>query len=1042
MKAVIDAALNRRPASMLIFIVLLMAGIYAYIAIPKESNPDINIPIIYVSMTHDGISPNDAERLLIRPMEQELFSIEGVQEMKSSGYEGGANVVLEFIAGFDSDKALDDVRLAVDKAKVDLPDETDEPAVSEVNFSLFPALVVILSGDVPERVLLKTARDIKDKLEGLSQVLEVNIAGDRKEQLEIVVDSNAIESYGLSGLDIISFFQRSNRLVASGNMDTGVGRFAIKVPGVFETLDDIRTMPVKTDIDSVVRVDDVADVRFNYKDPTSFARLNGKRALALEVVKRTGENVIEMTEAVRNLITEESKYWPEAIKIDFVKDESNRIRTKLSDLQNNVLSAILLVMIVCLAALGFRSALLVGIAIPGAFLSGVLFLYISGMTVNIVVLFALILSIGLLVDGAIVVTEYADRKMSEGLKPKEAYGQAAKRMSWPITASTATTLAAFFPLLFWPDTVGQFMRFMPLTLIAVLISSLFVALIFVPVMGSFIGKPVLAKSPEATNLDEIKGSVGLYLKVLKQVLRVPGFVLLLAIILLVSVQVYYKNHGHGIKFFPDIEPDVANIEVRARGNLSIFEQDNIMKEVELAIFDVTGIETFYTRIGKSEGSGSGGGGRAEDVIGVIQIELLDWQERPKAQELLDIITNKTKHIAGIVVEARKEKKGPQTGKDIQLQIRSRSPPILDDAINRILDKINNTAGFVDVEDTRALPGIEWELQVDRAEAAKFGLDITTIGQSVRLVTNGLKISDYRTEEAKDEIDVILRFPENERSLRQLDKLHIETSLGSVPIENFAKRVAKPKTGVINRVNGYREITIRTNVSEGINVEAKVQEIQAWLSTQKWDPRLQFIFKGENEKMNNSMSFLTKAFIVALAIMAIIMVMQFNSYYSALLILSAVVMSTMGVMIGLIITGNPFVVVMSGIGVIALAGIIVNNNIVLIDTFDHLMKTGRFTVKEAILRTGAQRLRPVLLTTVTTILGLLPMVFQVNIDFFNQVFSIGAPSTQWWVDLATAIVFGLLFSTPLTLLLTPSALMFRENCKGYLQWCRTRMVRQK
>lgn len=1023
MTALIDTVLNKRPAVMLIFVTLVLAGIYSYIIIPKESNPDINIPIIYVSMEHEGISPKDAEKLLVRPIEQELNAIEGVKEMTSAAYEGGANVVLEFNAGFDADKALDDVRVAVDKAKLELPEETDDPIVNEVNFSLFPALVVVLSGDISERSLLNLARKLKDRLETIPQVLEVNIAGGRDEQLEIIVDKNSIENYGLSGLKIINFFQRSNRLVASGSIEGAGGKFSVKIPGVFDDIDDIANMPIKTNNDSVVRVKDIAKIRFNYKDPTSFASLNGKKAIALEIVKKSGENVIETIKSVRKIVKEDSKFWPNSVSVDFVKDESERIKTRLSDLQNNIISAILLVMIICILSLGVQSSLLVGLAIPGAFLSGVLFLYIVGMSVNIVVLFALILSIGLLVDGAIVVTEYADRKISEGLSPTTAYSVAAKYMAWPIIASTATTLAAFLPLLFWPDVVGQFIKFLPITLIAVLTSSLVMALVFVPTIGS-----IIVKKPRKVKENRYSIISKIYEKILKLVLKFPASSLILAVVILLSVHIYYQTHGHGVKFFPDIEPDTVNVEIHARGNLSIFEQYNLVKKVENKISNIDGIKNLYTRVGNAGGSNLSL--RSEDVVGVIQINFDDWEKRPPTSKIISQLKEKTKNIAGIIVEVRKEKKGPQTGKDIQLQIRSRISNNLDKTVARVLDKMKTIPSLTDVEDSRSLPAIEWVLEVDRAQAAKFGLDITTIGQSVRLLTNGLKISEYRTDMAEDEVDIILRLPKEERFLSQLDNLKIETENGSVPLSNFVKRVAKPKTGTIKRIDGFREITIKANVREGLNVEEQVQKIQNWLNSQKWADDIKFVFKGENEKMNNSMHFLIKAFIVALAIMTVILVLQFNSYYQAFLILSAVVMSTIGVLLGLIITAKPFIVVMGGIGVIALAGIIVNNNIVLIDTFVRLSKQNKMPAKEAILQSGRERLRPVLLTTVTTFLGLLPMVLQLNIDIVGREFSVGSPSTQWWVDLATAISFGLVFSTPLTLLVTPAALMLGENVKNY------------
>ena len=472
MNAIIDAAISHSRTVLGSLVLILVAGFVAFVDIPKEADPDVNIPIVYVSMHHEGISPEDAERLLVRPMEQELRGIEGVKEMRSKAYESGANVTLEFDAGFNADQALSDVREKVDLAKPELPSETDEPEVNEVNISLFPVLVVTLSGDVPERALLRLGRDLRDEIEGIMQVLEVKIAGDREELVEVIIDPVAIESYGLSPIDTVSSVASSNLLVAAGAQDTGKGRFAIKVPGLFESVGDIASMPVKIDGDSVITLGDIAEIRRGFKDPETFARVHGNRAIALEVSKRTGQNIIETVEQVRAVVESARAEWPEpmrqSIKVEYLQDKSDDIKLMLTDLQNNVLSAVVLVMVIVVAALGLRTAGLVGVAIPGSFLTAILILYIVGMTVNIVVLFSLILAVGMLVDGAIVVTEYADRKMIEGEHRRDAYALAAKRMSWPIIASTATTLVAFLPLVFWPGLVGEFMQFLPITLLMTL----------------------------------------------------------------------------------------------------------------------------------------------------------------------------------------------------------------------------------------------------------------------------------------------------------------------------------------------------------------------------------------------------------------------------------------------------------------------------------------------------------------------------------------------------------------------------------------------
>lgn len=1034
--SLINAAMSRKRTVVTTLIMIIVAGLYAYITIPKESDPDIDIPVIYVSMYLDGVSPDDSERLLLRPMEQELASIEGLKELKSTAYTGGGNIILEFTAGFDKEAALDDVQKAVDQVRPDLPPDVEEPKVSEVNISLFPVLSVMLHGDIPERTLLRLARDLQDKIESIGTVLEVNISGDREELVEILLDPSTLETYGLDGPQLIQFFRNSNQLVAAGNLDMGDGQFAVKVPGLFESFSDLLDMPLRTDGDSVILVRDIAEVRRSFKDAESLARINGEQAIALNVVKRTGENVIDTIAAVRKIVEEESARWPEGVQVSYTLDKSQDIRTMLRDLQNNIISAILLVMIVCVAALGFRSALLVGIAIPGAFLSGILIIYVMGLTVNIVVLFSLILSVGMLVDGAIVVTEYADREMNEGAKREEAYTRAAKRMGWPIIASTATTLAAFAPLLFWPGMAGEFMKYMPITLIGVLLSSLAMALVFVPVLGSIFGKASNEKHEDhaldpddPAVLDRLSGLMKIYIGVLKRAIKFPIWILVGVFALLVTVQVTYSMVGKGVEFFPDIEPDFAKIIVQARGNLSIQEQSDLVRQVENRIIGRDGIELVYTEVGTTSE-----GGQDEvpaDTIGQITLEFSDWQERQSANAILDDIRDDTSDIAGIKIQTRKMQGGPPRGKAIEINVTSRNPELLIPAVETIYRAMSEVGDFIDYEDTRPLPGIEWELRVDRAQASKFGLDLATIGQYVRLITNGLIVSDYRPDDTDEEIDIVIRHREEDRTLSQLDKIRIESdTAGSVPISNFVERVAQDAVGTINRVDQRRVITVKADLPPEINIASKVDAVKQWIADhpEAFDPRISIEFVGQDEDQMEAMQFLMKAFVIALFIMAIILVTQFNSFYSAFLVLTAVIMSTIGVFIGLMVMGEPFGVIMSGTGVIALAGIIVNNNIVLIDTFDYLHKKKGLPIREAVLLTGYQRLRPVILTTITTICGLLPMVFQANIDFVNRDLTIGAPSTQWWVQLASAIVYGLTFSTVLTLVVTPSALMLKSRFK--------------
>ncbi len=1040
--SLIDLALNRARTVLSALALILLAGSVAFVSIPKESEPDINIPLIYVSMSLEGISPEDAERLMIRPMENQLRAIEGVKEMRAKGYEGGAYVLLEFEAGFDADKALQDVRDEVDIAKPELPEDADEPNVEEVNFSLFPVVVVTLGGDVPERALLRLARDLEDRIESIPSILKVDIAGDREELVEVLIDPIATESYGLSPDDAFDVVRQSNLLIAAGAQDTGQGRFSVKVPGLFEETRDIANLPVKTENDAVLQLLDIAEVRRAFKDPEGFARVNGRPALALEVVKRSGENLIDTVEQVRAAVDAEMAGWPESlrssVRVAFIQDKSDEIRLMLNDLQNSVVFAVLLVMIVVVAALGVRSAGLVGVAIPGSFLTAILVLSTLGLTINIVVLFSLILAVGMLVDGAIVVTELADRKMVEGEPRKRAYALAAKRMAWPIIASTATTLAAFLPLLFWPGVVGEFMKYLPITLLATLSASLLMALIFVPTLGAFIGKPGAA-DPETmkslaggdgADLSHARGVTARYLTVLRAALKHPGKILLGTVALLIAVQVSYATFGRGVEFFPDVEPDFAKLQVRARGNLSIWEKDALLLDVETRILAMNEerheFDAVYTRTGTDEQ-----GEEADDIIGTITLEFSHWEDRRPASEILADIDARTEAIAGIYVDPREQEAGPPVGKPVQVELSSRFPRLLEPAVERVLEGFEAVGGLINIEDSRPLPGIDWEVRIDRSQASKFGVSVALLGNSVQMVTNGMKAGEYRPNDTDEEVDIRVRYPEAWRTIDQLDRIRINTDFGPVPVGNFVTVVPQPRVGTVNRTDSRRVMTVKADLAEGVLADDKVKALTAWLADADLDPRVDYQFKGEDKEQKEAEAFLSKAFGLAIFLMAIILVTQFNSFYSAGLILGAVIFSTIGVFIGLLITGQPFGIVMGGIGVIALAGIVVNNNIVLIDTFDRLKKTCKDPM-EAILRTGAQRLRPVMLTTITTILGLLPMVFAVNIDFLSRHVTIGAPATQWWTQLATSIVFGLAFATLLTLIVTPSALMLRANVKAWWQ----------
>jgi multidrug efflux pump len=1033
MIGLIEAAFTRARLVVAALIFILISGWIAWREIPKEAEPDVRIPIIYVSIRHEGISPDDAERLLVRPMEQKLRGIEGVKEMRSTAFEGGAFVIMEFDAGFNGDRALQDVRDKVDQAKGDLPADAKEPTIHEINFSLFPVLVVTLSGAVPERTLLKIARDLRDKIEAIPAILEAKIVGTRDELVEVVIDPVLIESYGLSAAEIIPQITRNNQVIAAGSLDTGEGRFSLKVPGLIASVPDILSLPLVVKGDQVVRVRDVAEVRRTFKDRQTYARVDGRPSVALEISKRTGENIIDTAARVRQLVDAERALWPENMVVGYAQDKSDQIKEMLRDLENNLLLAVVLVLIVVLATLGWRSTTLVAIAVPGSFLAGILMLAGMGLTINLVVLFGLIFASGNVVDGAIVVTEYADARMAEGMKRREAYQLAARRMAWPIIASTATQLAAFLPLMFWPGVVGEFMKYLPISQFVTMLAALAMALLFVPVLGALFGRAGggagishAVQAIESGQVRQLRSLTGFYVRILDAAIRRPARVLFASIIGLLLIAYAYGQAGHGVEFFPKVEPDRSMIVIQARGNLSIEEQDVLVREIEAQVLDVqrrrNEFASIYVTSGKPVDQVRD---LPEDTIGVIQLEFGEWHGRRKADVILEEIRGRMGQYSGVVAEFRREEAGPPVGKAIQIELSARDPELIEPVMARLVAKMQQMEGLRNIEDSRPLPGIQWELAVDRAQAAKFGADVSAVGSIVKLVTNGLKITTYRPIDSDEEIDIVVRYPLASRNIAQLDTIRVQTALGPIPVGNMVVRKPVAKTGSIRRTDSRRVMTAKADVAPGVLAEGKVAELQAWIAAESLPAGIQARFKGEDEEQRKAQAFLSKAFAGAIFLIFLILLAQFNSVYRTLLILSAVVMSTLGVLIGLLVAGKPFGIVMSGIGVVALAGIVVANNIVLIDTYVHLRRQGK-SPYDAALITGAERVRPVLLTALNNVLGLLPLTFGINVDFLERDIAIGAPATQWWLQLSQAIVFGMGFATVLTLILTPCALILEAN----------------
>lgn len=1130
MTGLVDWA-GERARMILAFVALtLIAGAYAYVSLPKEGEPDIEIPGLYVSVPFPGISAEDSEKLLVKPMETELSDLDGLDTMSATASENYAGIWLEFEFGWDKTKIIADVRDRMGRVEAEFPDGADSYTIAEVNFSEFPILIVNLTGPVPERTLVQYAKQMQDRLEGLEPVLEAQLTGHRDEMLEVEIDPLRLESYNVTAAELINVVTSNNQLVAAGEVETDQGTFSVKIPASFNDQRDVVELPVKVNGDRVVTLGDLADIRLTFEDRVGTARFNGENTVALQVVKRKGFPIIDTVEIVKQEVEAEFATWPEplrqAIVVGTSNDQSRQVSSMVSQLEGSVLTAIALVMIVVLASLGIRSSLLVGFAIPTSFLLCFILLGLMDITISNIVMFGLILAVGMLVDGAIVVVEYADRKMEEGTGPMAAFVEAAKRMFWPIVSSTATTLCAFLPMLFWPGVAGEFMGMLPVTIIFVLSASLIVALIYLPVMGGVSGRIARAFDHASSGLRAttpywvravlVVPSAYMVFLGLMQLMNpsylladpdgfwpvalgallflagsaftgitlsaarierkrkkvdagykrspfghfthfiagnpvMPVVTILAVIFAVVSVFGYYGKNNKGIEFFAATEPEQAIIYVKARGNLSLTEKDALVRQAEDIVLAQPGVDNAFVFAGDGGlNSNTGGGSAPRDTIGQIQVELIPWEDRPTETKdgflffedthvspeydgnyVLDQIEAKLAKLPGIQTETLNLAMGPASAKPVHLRLKSDDFALLDEATEIVRAKFDATEALADIEDTRPLPGIDWQIDVDVEKAGRFGADVATVGGMIQLVTRGITLDTMRVDSSDEEIDIRVRLPEEFRVLSTLDTLKVRTMDGLVPLSNFITREPVAKLASISRVDQQRYYDVKAAVDSGLTREdgvtitptERIETLTTWLEDENPLPQgVAWEWTGDDEEQKETGEFLGKAFGAALALMFIILLAQFNSFYNSVLVLMAVVMSTAGVLIGLLVMDMTFGMIMTGTGVVALAGIVVNNNIVLIDTYQEY---ARYMPRiEAIVRTAEDRIRPVLLTTITTMAGLTPMMFGLSLDFINGGYTINSPTAQFWTNLATAVVFGLGIATVLTLIFTPAMLALR------------------
>ena len=1048
---IVGFAIRNWRMTMGIMLFAVIGGLIAISRLPLDAEPDVPIPFVNIQVTLPGISPEDAERLLIRPLETELKSLEGLIEMNGIAATNVASLTLEFEASYNLDLAIADVLEKVDRARTELPEEAFEPVVDEVSTATVPILSVNLWGDVPERALQQQAKYLQRRLESQPEILEAEIIGELTNVLEAVIDPSKIDSLGISFDEIAAAVSLNNSLIPAGVLETDSGKFNIKLKGLITSPEDMQDLVVRRGANSnIVRMRDIATVRSGYKDAENLARFNGRKSVTIEVSKRQSENILETVTLIEELVNDlkASPEWPAAINASFSQSRATFITDMRRELSASILNAVILVFIVCIAALGWRSALFVGWAIPSSFLIAFFLFLVQGETLNMMILFGLILSVGVLVDSAIVIIEYADRKMDEGLGRKAAFQMAGERMFWPIVSSTATTLAAFIPLLFWNTIPGKFMAYFPRTMIYVLTASMLMALIFLPTMGSIIGfKPKKKINSNAALLagaegdpSQLRGFTGIYVKFIKKLIQAPLLVMaglgLIAVFIVGGFQASMKGPPpKPIAFFTQTPGDQIYVFARTRGNSTAEQSLGLAEELERRLSKIDGIKSIYTVAGPTpsgEFSFDGPGSVPADTTVKTYLELFPFADRRSVLEILTDIEESSKGIPGVITQVSTIDMGPPIDRDISVLISSENKENLTAFTRQVRAKIETIEGTHDHEDSLPLPGIDWELVIDRAEAGRLGLDVGRIGNAIQFLTEGALVGKYRPLDVEEEVDIRIRYPKSARDLSKLDTLRIQTPQGAVPLSSVVKRVAKPRQDKIEHRNLLPSYVVKANTLKGYATNKQVEELEKWVAEEAVIPSdIEIKFLGQAEENAATAQFGKTASMAVLFMMGVILLLQFNSFYHVFLTLSSVVLSVLGVLLGL-----TFYSYISSIlvltGVIALAGIVVNNNIVLIDTYQRLKAHG-FSSQDAALRTAAQRLRPVVLTTLTTIIGLMPLVLAWQANIFTGEFSTkGSATSDIWAPISYVISCGLGFATILTLIITPVLLAMPTVLWGRVQ----------
>jgi CzcA family heavy metal efflux pump len=1047
-------AVDNKVAVYVLMVLIIVVGYGAYIGLPREATPDITIPLVIVSVPYIGVSPVDMEGLITQPLERALKGLKDIKQITSVSKEGLSTIRVEFNTGIDIDEALRRVRDKVSSARPQLPNDILDPIVSEINFSEFPIMYVNVGGEVGLARLKKISEDLQDDIEAVPGVLRADIVGGLEPEVQVNVDVYRMNAYQVSFDDVANAIRGENLTIPGGSIDTKQKSLTVRVPGEFKEVKPLEDIVLKIQNGKPIYLRDVAAVNYSFEDRQTYARLNSREDVSLAVRKRAGENLLRIAGEVKMIVNKTQSQLPPGIKLEISNDQSKFITRMVKELENSILTGMLLVVLSLFMFFGLKNSLLISTAIPLSMFVGFIVLSAFGITLNIVVLFSMVLVLGILVDDAIVVIENIYRHQQEyNEHPVKAAKAAAGEVFVPVLASTVTTLCAFFPLLLWPGIVGEFMKFFPITLIITLSASLFVAYVISPVQGAqwinYKREIVKARNnlahphwykkynPFTILYHKVDGVIfpfiqGEYVKTLQWTLKRKKFTVFSSFGLLLFVMVLFGLFNKGVEFFPNTEPSQLSVSIETPPGTSLDVTNGIAKILEDRLQQIPGkkdVEFIATSIGTSDDPFDfGGQGTANK--GRVAVNFFEKALRQQSSfTTLEEVRKSSFGLAGADLVVAKQQMGPPVGATVSIEVSGEDYSQLAALSKTIRENIKNIPGLVDLKDDYNAGRPEVEVVVDREKAGLFYTSTGQIAGTVRAAISGVEASKYRVGE--DEYKIRVRLREDQRtSVPDLENLRINFmnrrgTLMSIPLTSVA--VIRRTTSVtdIRRKDEKRVVTITGDVEGRVPSEV-LSEVTARLAHIDLPSGYGVKFTGSQEEQLKAAGFLSKAFVITLLLVFLIMVSEFNSLKVPLVIMFSVGLSLIGVMLGLIITRTPFSVLMTGVGVVALAGIVVRNGIVLLDFVKHKRREGGMTLDDALLEAGRIRLRPVVLTAAATVLAVVPLATGIDFDWREFHFVIGAESAGFWRPLAVAIIFGLSISTFLTLVVVPTAYSLLEE----------------